>query len=119
MSPEQIERYLYDDCYLLAVAVWELTGWPMVQIMDHYDDYPEHECSDECPGWDTRHALVQMPDGRLLDAAGPHDNYSGAEPFHDDQWFPLSVPEDEQRWVDDEVRADARQLLAELATTLT
>jgi hypothetical protein len=60
---------------------------------------------------------VQMPDGRLLDAAGPHEphgSYSGARPFHDDQWFPLSEPGDEQRWVDDEVRADAAELLREM-----
>lgn len=103
LTGKKLERYLYGDCCLLAMAVNELTGWPIVQI-DEGDEFDP----------DVRHVLVRMPDGRLLDAAGPHGNYSGEEPFRIDQWFPLDVPDDEQRGVDDGIRADAAELLSGL-----
>jgi len=77
LTGEKLERYLYHDCVLLALAVEHITGWPVVQIFER---------DDSGRGWSTRHALVRMPDGRLLDAAGPHDDYSGEEPFSFADW---------------------------------
>jgi len=48
-------RYLLGDCGVMARAIHEITGWPVVLM------------TEPC------HALVRMPDGRLLDALGPHD----------------------------------------------
>lgn len=69
------ERYLYSDCALLALAVNSLTGWPVVQIIEAPDDDPI-----------IRHVLVRMPDGRLLDAEGPHENYWGEVTFDRAAW---------------------------------
>jgi len=106
-------RYLYGDCALLAYALAARTGWPLMQILEH-GDIGEHDCSDECDGWIVRHALVQMPDGRLLDAAGPHDNYD-AEPLDRGEWH-SGDPRVIARWQDPGVMADADGLLTALRT---
>jgi hypothetical protein len=38
LTGRKLERYLYQDCALLALAVAERTGWPAVQIFDRGDD---------------------------------------------------------------------------------
>ena len=48
-----IDRCLTGDCALLALAVHAITGWDLVEM--------------------RYHVLARMPDGRLLDALGPHD----------------------------------------------
>lgn len=108
VSPEQTERYLYHDCLLLAMAISSLTDWPIVQIFDGDTADP-----------DVRHALVQMPDGRLLDVAGVHGDYRGEVPLCPEDW---DMTEGEVRdWIDyvgehhmPDVTADAEQLLLEL-----
>lgn len=70
-------RYLYGDCAILAYAIHAQTGWPLMQIMEGFDD--------RNPEWYGRHALVQMPDGRLLDAAGAHSDLF-AEPLDRGAW---------------------------------
>lgn len=97
----KLERYLYRDCALLALAVAERTGWPAVQIFGRGGDGE----------WTVRHALVQMPDGRLLDAAGPHRDYSGEELFDRRAWD-LDIPGSEHLWRDRQVQRDAAALLA-------
>jgi hypothetical protein len=76
LTAEEVERYLHADCVVFALAVSALTGWPAVQITE--GDDPDNLL--------IRHALVRMPDGRLLDAAGPHDDYSGWELFDAVYW---------------------------------
>jgi Domain of unknown function (DUF4326) len=114
--------YLYGDCALLALVVGELTGWPVVQIVVTEDD--------DDPELLMRHALVQMPDGRLLDADGPHDVTRPGEPgeiTHHHQVVMLAayaVPfefgewevtdQDAHLWRTPEVMADAA-VLAEFA----
>lgn len=91
------ERYLYSDCALLALAVSSLTGWPVVQITEGPDDDPI-----------IRHVLVRMPDGRLLDAEGPHENYWGEVTFDRAAW------EITDQWQAPDVLAAARELLSML-----
>ena len=114
--------YLYGDCVLLAFAVGELTGWPVLQIIVAEDDDPADVL--------MRHALVRMPDGRLLDADGPHDVTRPGEPgeiTHHHQVVMLTayaVPfefgeweitdQDAHLWRTPEVMADAA-VLAEFA----
>jgi hypothetical protein len=127
MTPAKLERYLYGDCILLALWLHRLTGWPLIQWFDRSGDPPGE--------WVTRHALVRMPDGALLDAGGPHrpdgagecsehpgDECSGGwadgyldEPFSPADWE-LGTPEPEWAvWGHGDVAADARELLAGLA----
>jgi len=54
-------HYLTGQCRALAAALQDRTGWPVVEVFAGGVDY-----------WGGRHILVQMPDGRLLDAAGVH-----------------------------------------------
>jgi len=95
LSEEKCERYLYGDCALLAAAVHAKTGWEVVLIEDGPQDDP-----------DVCHVLVRMPDGRLLDAAGPHGDYSGEVPCPVSEW---QIPESAWRGAD--VMADAAELL--------
>jgi hypothetical protein len=99
LTGEKLERYLYRDCVLLALAVQARTGWPAVQIFDR----------DDAGEWIVRHALIRMPDGRLLDAAGPHDDYSGEQPFSFADW---EMDGTESLWR--ELLYDADELLASL-----
>ena len=97
----QRERYLGGDCALLAHAVAARTGWEVVQIIEGPDEDPS-----------VRHVLVRLPDGRLLDAAGLHDDYSGEEPFSAEEW----EWDDKARAMSQQpdVLADADALLAEI-----
>ena len=114
MTGEKLERYLYGDCLLLALWLSEFTGWPMVQVIER----------DDCPGgWAARHALVRMPDGRLLDAAGPHGDYSDVDDEERPGWSfgdiePFSRADwgaDDEEWKGfGDVADDARSLLAEI-----
>ncbi len=110
--------YLYGDCALLALAAGELTGWPVLQIVVAEDDDPGELL--------MRHALVRMPDGRLLDADGAHDpsDESGSEevthhhrvvmlaayavPFEFGEWE--ITDQDAHLWRTPEVMADATVL---------
>jgi hypothetical protein len=104
LTGHTLERYLYRDCALLALAVADRTGWPVVQIFERGDDGE----------WIVRHALVQMPDGRLLDAAGPHSDYSGAEPFDRHAWD-MDAPGADDLWRNHpDVLLAAAALLADL-----
>jgi hypothetical protein len=87
LAGRKLERYLYRDCVLLALAVSYRTGWPVVQLFEAPDG-PLAAMNDkrDPDQWTVRHALVRMPDGRLLDAAGSHDDYSGEEPFSFADW---------------------------------
>lgn len=100
LTVRKLERYLYRDCALLAQAVAERTGWPAVQIFER----------DDAGEWIVRHAMVRMPDGLLLDAAGPHDDYSGEELFDRRAWD-LDIPGSEYLWHDPQVQRDAFALL--------
>ena len=71
MSPDKVKRYLEGECYRLAMEVSRLTGWPMV-VLDLDPDYPDDRDGGP-PG--LAHVMVRMPDGRLLDAEGPHADY--------------------------------------------
>ena len=65
---------------------------------------------DDAGEWVVRHAMARMPDGRLLDAAGPHSDYSGEEPFDRRAWD-LDIPGSEYLWHDPQVQRDASALL--------
>jgi len=96
MSDATRERYLYQDCALLALAISDLTGWPCVLISEGPDDDP-----------DVRHVLVRMPDGRLLDVDGPHGDYRDEEPWVAADWGLA-----EADWRQPDIMADAAAVLA-------
>lgn len=119
IAREKINRYLFGECYRLAMAVSRLTGWPMVVIDLDLDVEDRADGPHGLP-----HVVVRMPDGRLLDAEGPHSDYSGVkgcvyEAFRIDRWFPLDCEDcdDDPEWCalhlhpDAETEADARELL--------
>jgi hypothetical protein len=52
------ERFTCGDCHYLARALHLLTGWPIVAFQDSW-------------GRPDVHAMVKMPNGKLLDIYGP------------------------------------------------
>ena len=60
------EIFLDGECYALAMAASQGTGWPMVGLME--DGV-------------IRHALVQRPDGLLHDVRGPVEVADAGKPF--------------------------------------
>lgn len=52
-----VEGFLYGMCFPFAVALHQITGWPMAILFDEFDGA-------------TIHAFVIAPDGEWLDAAG-------------------------------------------------
>jgi hypothetical protein len=97
------DRYINGDCYLLAQAVATITGWRPVTV--------------DMTG-NNGHAMVELPDGRLLDAAGLHDRDDPAEPIkvydrlewghRGAYWWPI------REWCLPDILADAHELLARL-----
>jgi hypothetical protein len=74
--------YTNGQCLALAVAMSEQTGWPVVVTRDDLGDEIDGE-----PYFTLRHALVQAPDGTLLDIRGEQgtieDVLDGDEPMGD------------------------------------
>jgi hypothetical protein len=72
--------YTNGQCLALAVAMSEQTGWPIVVTRDDLGDTIDGE-----PYFTLRHALVQAPDGTLLDIRGEQgsidDVLDGDEPM--------------------------------------
>ncbi len=101
LAGAKLDRYLCGDCVLLALAIHERTGWPAMQIA-MADEFGEHG-----------HVLVQMPDGRMLDAAGPHGPSGDEEPFDPARWLVTVRASGGGRkpWRSPKVRADADELL--------
>jgi hypothetical protein len=58
ITNDDIEVYTEGDCFVLAQAVHEITGWPMCAFS--YDNTPD------------LHAFVMTPDGKYLDIEGKH-----------------------------------------------
>jgi hypothetical protein len=91
------KSYLLGDCAALALAINSITGWPLIVI------------TSPC------HAMTRMPDGRLLDAAGPHppdclDGFSWQETDEQELAARFGLT-----GVSAEVMADARELLEHLS----
>jgi len=104
LSARKQERYLYGGCYLLALAIHARTGWEIVSAWV--------ESARTSFGED--HAMVRLPDGRLLDAAGLHEpgSYRVSDELPDeyqasDGWC--------RRHVTAGILADADELLASIA----
>jgi len=92
---------MYGDCYLLAQAVWALTGWQALT-------------TDSINGGGG-HAQVELPNGLLLDAEGLHDRNDPADPIRVHERLELGVREDPafpfHEWCLPDILADARELL--------
>lgn len=65
--PAILDRYAYEDCWKLAKASHDLTGWPIVAV-----GYRSANRKVEGIGW--THTAVRVPDGRCLDAYGLHED---------------------------------------------
>lgn len=52
-------RYMNGDCYLLALAIAEQTGWDVVLVTDDRTE--------------SGHAMCRLPNGRLADVRGIHE----------------------------------------------
>jgi hypothetical protein len=70
---------------------------------------------DELGPW-ASHAMVAMPDGRMLDAAGPHDASGDEKPFNSSRWLVTIRASGGGRkpWRSARVLADADELLRSL-----
>jgi hypothetical protein len=77
--------FLHGQCHALALAVHEVTGWPIVGAED--------ESLDIC------HFLVRVPDGRLLDITGART--LAERQLEDMGWCPDEeyLVEQEAQWV--------------------
>jgi hypothetical protein len=61
-----VKAYTEGDCWLLALELRRLTGFPMVFSVWTED----HSEIDE---WDWDHVAVRLPDGRVMDVTGVKD----------------------------------------------
>lgn len=59
-----VERFNTTDCWQLAKALHDVTGWPMVAVGYEVED---------APGIGWSHLLVRRPDGKLVDVEGAHE----------------------------------------------
>lgn len=70
LDSEARAAFTFGHCHSLALALHERTGWPMLGLQHHSKE--------------INHVVVVMPDGRWLDAKGPHPAnpapYPGAKP---------------------------------------
>lgn len=92
LDAESRAAFTYGHCHSMALAVHRKTGWPMLGLQHHSKE--------------INHVVLEMPDGRWLDARGPHranpEPYPGAKP-------PQVMSEDEVRALGDRkdwLRAD-------------
>lgn len=100
-----MSRYTDGDCDLLARALSQETGWPVVLAIV------------EDGGW--THAAVQRPDGQILDIEGAHDPDAWIDAWDDtgEGYIARAADVPKRMWPDsrladitEEVRADARAL---------
>lgn len=61
-SADAITVFTEGDCWALAVAIHDLTGWPLVAA----------GIGDDADWWD--HMLVETPNGKLMDIFGEKDS---------------------------------------------
>ena len=89
-TTDDIRRYTNGDCWLLAQAIHDLTGWTMVASDDH--------------------VMVITPNDELADINGIHPDHAGRHHYH-----PIADVDD-LGWgdahIDDDTIAVARTLVA-------
>lgn len=78
--------FKFGDCDILAVALHDATGWPIVKITDKHNVFDDGEAG----GGSALHYMVRHPDGGLVDVDGLHsedeilDEYYGMADADDD-----------------------------------
>lgn len=104
-----ITRYTQSDCYILAGAIHDLTGWPPALL--------------SADNGETGHVVTVMPDGRYLDVRGTHTALTTELP---DAALTILTSVEDLGWgatfPDDETQQTAVELLrlhAAIATTPT
>jgi hypothetical protein len=60
-TSETIEAFTCGDCWMLAKAIHDITGWTLVFYVPEIDE-----------PWMWEHVAVRMPDGLILDIEGTH-----------------------------------------------
>ena len=75
LTPGVLDSYArhafkYGACGALAIAMHDVTGWPIVAITDHYNVFEDGRAG----GGSALHWTVRRPDGKLIDIDGVHDD---------------------------------------------
>ena len=110
-------------CVLLAVAVADATGWPLVKVTDAHNVFAPGTATDRCgsgpelraqPGdagsGSAMHWMVRRPDGRLVDVDGAHDPLEVIERYNpeaDDEEAALGFASREDAIEESEVKGTA------------
>lgn len=66
-------------CHILAVAIHDETGWPIVGVTD-----PDNVFGDRLGGGSCVHYCVKAPDGKLIDIDGAHTEEDLRDRFYGD-----------------------------------
>lgn len=103
LTPGVMDNYAknafkYGACGALAIAIHDVTGWPIVAITDHHNVY-----QGKAGGGSALHWTVQAPNEKLIDIDGAHDQDELLEEYHpeaDDEQADcgLSSREDAIEW---------------------
>jgi hypothetical protein len=66
-------------CGALAIALHEVTGWPIVAITDSHNVH-----NGKAGGGSALHWAVKRPDGKIVDVDGAHSPEDLVAEYHDD-----------------------------------
>lgn len=72
--------FFHGACAALAIALHDETGWPIVAVTDHDNEYDGRMGM----GGSAMHWLVRRPDGALIDFDGAHTPEEILEAYHDE-----------------------------------
>lgn len=69
--------FKFGDCDVLAIALHDATGWPLVKVTDSWNVHSGHAGDGSALHWMVRH-----PSGKLLDVDGLHDEEDVLRRYH-------------------------------------
>jgi hypothetical protein len=71
--------FMTGGCHILAVAIHDETGWPIIGITDKHNVFGDQIGGGSCVHW-----CVKTPNGKLLDILGAHDPQDVIDNYYGD-----------------------------------
>lgn len=70
--------FKFGACGALAIAIHDVTGWPIMAITDHHNVFEDGRAG----GGSALHWVVRRPDGKLVDVDGAHETQDLLREYH-------------------------------------